>query len=338
MTPRELFLAAARGESTDRPPVWMMRQAGRYLPEYQAAGAGRSFESRMSDPALAAEITLQPLRRFPVDAAVLFSDIVVPLAGMGRPARIGPHGPEIAEPVRSPRDVETLRIADPSKADFVAAAIERVRREIPDRALLGFAGAPFTLACYLIEGGSSKGFAETKRFCYQHPEAWRALMDVTTESVVQHLRAQAAAGCDALQLFDTWAEALSASEYERLALPYTQRVFRALRDEGAPTIFFARGSAHLLPLLPKVGSDVLSIDWRLPLRDARRAMPGHALQGNLDPTLLFAPRDEVAARTRAMIDEVGGRALVANLGHGILPGTPVEGVAAFVEAVVGWSS
>jgi uroporphyrinogen decarboxylase len=235
--------------------------------------------------------------------------------------------------VRTPADVDALRHAEP--APFVLETIQRVRKEIPDRALIGFAGAPFTLAAYLIEGGASKGFAETKRFCYHHPDAWARLMTLCARVARDHLRAQVEAGCDAVQLFDTWAEALAPDEYERYALPYVRQ---ALDGAPAPTIYFARGTPHLLPLLPQTGAAVWSTDWRVPLESIRARFPGVPLQGNLDPTLLFAPRDLLAAETRAMLDALGGRAHIANLGHGILPGTPIEGVRTFVETVTTWTA
>lgn len=339
MTPRERFLRAAKGQSVDRPPVWLMRQAGRYLPEYRDIKSVTRFEDRVGRPDVAAELTLQPLRRFPLDAAVLFSDILVPLAGMGRPAHFpGEGGPVVDQPVRTPEDVATLRAADPTRdMPFVLETIQRVRKEIPDHALLGFAGAPFTLAAYLIEGGATKGFQETKRFCYQHPDAWEQLMELCATTAAAHMRAQLAAGCDAVQLFDTWAETLAPSEYEAYALPHVQHVFRALRDTGAPTIYFARGTPHLLPLLPKTGASVWSTDWRVPLETIRKAHPRVPLQGNLDPTLLFAPRELLVQETRLMLDALRGEAHIANLGHGILPGTPIEGVNTFVETVTEWT-
>lgn len=339
MTPRERFLRAARGEPVDRPPVWLMRQAGRYLPEYREVRGALTFEERVARPNVAADLTLQPLRRFPLDAAVLFSDILVPLAGMGRPARFpGEGGPVVDRPVRTPDDVQGLRVADAARdSPYVLDAIQRVRKEIPDRALLGFAGAPFTLAAYLVEGGGSKGFQETKRFCYHHPDAWHRLMALCADTAAAHLRAQVEAGCDAVQLFDTWAEALAPPEYERLALPYVQRVFHALRDLDAPRVYFARGTPHLLPFLPGTGATAWSVDWRVDLADVRRAHPRVPLQGNLDPTLLFAPPDHLRRETTRMLESLGGEAHVANLGHGILPGTPVEGVRVFVETVTRWS-
>ena len=338
MTPRERFLRAVRGKDVDRPPVWLMRQAGRYLPEYRELRGQMTFEERVSTPDVAAEITLQPLRRFPLDAAILFSDILVPLEGMGRPARFpGGGGPVVDRPVRTPEDVGSLRQPDPEEdSPYVGRTLDLLRPQLPDHALLGFAGAPFTLAAYLIEGGGSKGFQETKRFCYHHPEAWDRLMTLCARTAAAHLRMQARHGCDALQLFDTWAEHLAPEEYERLALPYVRQVFDALRDLDAPRIYFARGTPHLLPHLPETGADAWSVDWRVPLEEVRARHPGVPLQGNLDPTLLFAPPELLRRETTWMLEALQGQAHVANLGHGILPGTPIEGVRTFVETVVGW--
>lgn len=339
MTPRERFLRACEGKEVDRPPVWLMRQAGRYLPEYREVRGALSFEERVSRPDVAAELTLQPLRRFPLDAAIIFSDILVPLAGMGRPARFpGEGGPVVDHPIRTPEDVDALRVPDPDKeSPFVAESLRLVRAALPGHALLGFAGAPFTLAAYLVEGGGSKGFQQTKRFCYQHPDAWEKLLDLCARTAVEHLKAQVRAGCDAVQVFDTWAEQLAPEEYERLVLPHVQTVFKGLRDAGVPLIYFARGTPHLLPHLSRTGATVWSVDWRVPLEDVREAYPGQPLQGNLDPTLLFAPRKTLVQETTWMLEALQGQGHVANLGHGILPGTPVEGVEAFVETVVGWS-
>lgn len=337
MTPRERFLRACRGEAVDRPPVWLMRQAGRYLPEYRELREATSFEKRLESPELATEITLQPLRRFALDAAIVFSDILVPLKGMGRPARFGEGGPVIDAPVRTPEDVASLREPEPERdSPYLLDTLRRLRKELPEHALLGFAGAPFTLAAYLIEGEPSKGFQRTKRFAYHHPEAWHELLCRCAKAAAEHLRAQIDAGCDAVQLFDTWAEVLAPSEYEELALPHVASVFRAL-PASTPTIFFARGTAHLHPLLPRTGATVWSVDWRVPLETLRALYPRVPLQGNLDPTLLFAPPALLREETRAMLDALRGERHVANLGHGILPQTPIEGVQAFVDTVTTWT-
>lgn len=338
MTSRDRLLAALRGRDVDRVPVWFMRQAGRYLPEFRAIRAEHSFEQRMKDPELAARITLQPLARFPLDAAILFSDILTPLEPLGHPARFRGSGPEIDDPVRTPEQVEAMPDVDPAEAiGFVGDAMARVREALPDHAVLGFAGAPFTLAAYLIEGGSSKGFAATKRFAYQHPEAWRMLTERLADVVGDHLAYQVESGADAVQVFDTWAEVLDADEYASLALPGVQRIVSRFRNQSsAPLISFARGTTHLLPHLGAAGADALSIDWRADLAAVREHYPDTPLQGNLDPTVLFAPPPLVRERSRAVLERLGGRAHVFNLGHGVLPGTPLEGVAAMVDEVVAW--
>lgn len=338
MTPRERFLAAVRGKTVDRPPVWFMRQAGRYLPEYRALRERHSFEESCATPQIAKEITLQPVRRFGLDAAILFSDILVPLAGMGRPARFpGEGGPRIERPVRSAADVAELRVPDPAIATpFVADAIRLVRAELPDVAVLGFAAAPFTLASYLVEGGAPDPFASVKRLAYREPDAWERLLDVCADTLAAHLAAQLDAGADAVQVFDTWAEALAPDEFAAWEAPRIARIVKALAGRGKPVILFARGTSHLLPHLAGLGADVLSVDWRVDLRDVRRAVgPRVALQGNLDPTRLLAAPSRVAAETRRVLDagrDAGG-GHVFNLGHGILPGTPVESVEAMVETV-----
>lgn len=337
LTPRERFLRACEGKDIDRPPVWLMRQAGRYLPEYRELREATTFEKRLTSADLATEITLQPLRRFPLDAAIVFSDILVPLTGMGRPARFDEHGPHVDRPVRTPADVESLGTPECARdSPYLLDTLRRVRKELPDHALLGFAGAPFTLAAYLIEGGSSKGFQETKRFAYQHPDAWHRLLDHCARAAAEHLRAQLEAGCDAVQLFDTWAETLAPSEYEQLVLPHVRTVFRALPAE-ATSIYFARGTPQLHPYLRETGARAWSTDWRVPLETMRALYPGVPLQGNLDPTLLFAPPALLVEETRAMLDALGGEAHIANLGHGILPGTPLESVGTFVKTVTEWS-
>jgi uroporphyrinogen decarboxylase len=337
-TGRERMLRALAGKEVDRPPIWFMRQAGRYLPEYRAIRQEVPFEARLQDPALATKITLQPLQRFPLDAAILFSDILVPFTALGHPARFGSEGPRLASPLRTPEQVEAIDPAPPEQAyPYVTQALRQVRAALPDQAVLGFAGAPFTLAAYLIEGGGSKEFVETKSFAYRHPEAWDALLGKLADVVGDHLASQAAAGADAVQLFDTWAELLGPDEYERLALPWVQRAIKRCKDASStPTIFFARGTAHLLPLLGATGADAYSVDWRVALPAVRDHYPGKPLQGNLDPTLLFAPPQVVARQTRRVLDSLRGEAHVFNLGHGILPTTPLESVYAMVEAVTSW--
>lgn len=339
-TSRERMLRALAGKDVDRPPIWLMRQAGRYLPEYRAVAEEVPFEARLQDPELAAKITLQPLHRFPLDAAILFSDILVLLGHMGHPARFGTGGPRIDDPVRTPEQVEALRPPRPEEAfPYVADALRLVRAALPEHALLGFAGAPFTLAAYLVEGGGSKEFAETKRFAYRHPEAWETLLGTLADVAGDHLASQVRAGADAVQLFDTWAEVLAPREYEALALPGVQRAVRRFKEKAnAPLIYFARGTPQLLPCLGLTGADAYSVDWRVDLADVRAHYPKKTLQGNLDPTLLFAPPERVAGETRRILDALHGEAHVFNLGHGILPLTPLESVQAMVEAVTSWKA
>lgn len=339
MTPRERLLRALAGKEVDRVPVWFMRQAGRYLPEYRAIREEMSFEQRLASPTVAAEITLQPLRRFPLDAAIVFSDILVPLPAMGHAVRFEAGGPVVDDPVRTPGQVEALAPLRPERdAPFVGQALRQVRAQLPDHAVLGFAGAPFTLAAYLVEGRGSRDFAAVKGFAYQHPEAWRLLQDKLADAVADHLAFQVAAGADAVQLFDSWADILGPREYAELALPGVQRVVRRFKEaSAAPLVFFARGSSHLLPLLGKTGADTYSVDWRVDLADVRRHYPGKSLQGNLDPTLLFAPPGTVRSETLRTLEQLGGQGHVFNLGHGILPRTPLESVQAMVEMVTTWT-
>ncbi|HEX2065800.1 MAG TPA: uroporphyrinogen decarboxylase [Candidatus Thermoplasmatota archaeon] len=338
MRPRERLLRALAGKEVDRVPVWFMRQAGRYLPEYRALREGLPFERRMADPTVAAEVTLQPLRRFPLDAAILFSDILAPLPAMGHAVRFEAGGPVVEDPVRTPAQAEGLRALRPERdLAFVGQALGQVRAALPDHAVLGFAGAPFTLASYLVEGRGSRDFAATKAFAYGHPEAWRLLTGKLADAVADHLAFQARAGADAVQLFDSWADILSPRDYAALALPGVQRAVRRFREQAAaPLLFFARGSSHLLPLLGRTGADAYSVDWRVDLSDVRRLHPGKALQGNLDPTLLLAPVGTVRAETARTLEQLGGDGHVFNLGHGILPQTPIEAVQAMVETVVAW--
>lgn len=337
-TPKERFLGALAGDALDRPPVWFMRQAGRYLPEYRELRERHSFHERVRDPALAARVTLQPLARFPLDAAVIFSDILVPLEAMGvRVTYSG--GPSLTPPVRNIEDVDALRVPDPEKdLHFVGETIRQVKDAVPDHAVLGFAGAPFTLAAYLVQGSGSKGFPELMRFAHGDPEGWIGLMDRLVDAAAAHLVFQARAGATAVQLFDTWAELLALDDYRRLALPFAARVIEKVHDQAdVPVIYFARGTAHLLPALLATGADAWSVDWRVDLERVRQAAPERvALQGNLDPSVLFAPPAQVRTRTRSVLESLGGRRHVFNLGHGILPGTPIEGVQAMVDTVVGW--
>ena len=332
------FLAAARREPTSHTPVWFMRQAGRYLPEYRAIRERHSLLEICAQPDLAAEVTLQPVRRLGVDAAILFADILLPLVPMGLALAFQQgEGPVIGNPVRTAADVERLRPVDVT--DALAPVFETVRlvRGALDGAvpLIGFAGAPFTVSCYAIEGGSSRHFVEAKRLMYGAPAVWDTLMGRLVTVLGDYLAAQVAAGAQALQVFDSWAGALSPDDYRRYVLPYSRRLFERLRPLGVPTIHFGVDTATLLELMRDAGGDVIGLDWRVPLDEAWAWIgEDRAVQGNLDPGALFAPRAELERRVLDILARAGGRpGHIFNLGHGVLPGTPVDQVRAVVDLV-----
>ena len=339
MSGRARFLAAARRQPVDVTPVWFMRQAGRCLPEYRALRERHDFMTVARSPDLAAEATLMPVSRFGVDGAVLFADIMLPLDGMGVPFEIRPNvGPVIADPIRSAADVDRLRVVDAEEGTpYVLAALRLLKAELGERAaLLGFAAAPFTLACYLVEGRSSREYPRTKALMYGDPAVWHRLMETLTEVLIRYLRGQIEAGADAVQLFDSWLGLLGPDTYERHVLPYTRRIFAALRGT-APTIHFSTGTVSLLEAIASAGSDLVSVDWRLPLDAAwGRIGAEQGIQGNLDPTLVLAPWPAVEAGVRDVLRRAGGRpGHVFNLGHGILPETDPDVLARVVELVHG---
>ncbi|MDQ1568492.1 MAG: uroporphyrinogen decarboxylase [Actinomycetota bacterium] len=332
------FLRACRREPVDCTPVWFMRQAGRYLPEYQEVRAGHGILEVCKTPGLAVEVTLQPVRRFAVDAAIIFADILLPLEPMGLSLEFAAgEGPVIANPIRSAADVAALKPVRP-EADlgFVLESIGQARSALAGQVpLIGFAGAPFTLASYAIEGGGSRNYLETKRLMYGDPEAWHSLMGRLADAVADFLVAQVAAGAQAVQLFDSWVGALSPDDYAEYAYPYTQRIFAALADCGAPRIHFGTGATTLLPLMANAGCDVMGLDWRVHL-DEGWTHAGHdkAVQGNLDPVVLFAPEHEIERRVLDIVKRADGRpGHIFNLGHGILPGTPPEAVGFVTDLV-----
>jgi len=330
MTPSRLLDALDR-RPLDRPPIWFMRQAGRYLPEYRRLRSRHSFAEAMRNPAIAAEITLQPLRRFPLDAAIVFSDIMTPLAAMGVGVEFAP-GPVLAP--LTLMDVARLPGLEPAGVDFVGEAIEIVRTGL-DRevAVVGFAGAPATLLAYLVEGGGSQQFPSFRRAL--HADAAPEALAVLAEAMRTYLLVQVEAGADVVQLFDTWAGLLSADQFEALAVPAARR---ALSGLGVPTVYFAPGSTHLLERFHLVGATAYGVDWRLGLGEAWRRVGDHPLQGNLDPSVLLGDRAAVRSGTVRVLEEAGGRpGHIFNLGHGILPATPVENVEAMVDSVVGWA-
>jgi len=312
-----------------------MRQAGRYLPEYREVRRRVSFVELCRDADLAAEVSLQPFRRFAPDGVVFFSDILVPVQAMGVRVDFGKEGPRLSHPVRTGDDVLRLRRFDPvGELRFTGEILKRLRGELGESAaVIGFAGAPWTLACYMIEGGGSKSFAAIKQMMGWGQRTLEGLLNLLADVVGDVLSYQIASGAQVVQVFDTWAGELSCEDYRRWALPALTRAIAGIRREGHPVILYVNGSGHLLEAMNESGADVLSIDWRLPLSEARRKLPTRPLQGNLDPGALLAGTRDVRRRVRSMLGETGGIGHVVNLGHGVLPQTPVESVEAFFATV-----
>lgn len=334
---RDRILRALRGEPVDTVPIWLMRQAGRYLPGYRALRARHSILEIARTPELAAEVTLEPVRRFDVDAGVIFADITLPFDGLGVEFRIDPGvGPVVPSPIRTPEDVARLAPFDAvGSLGFVGEAIRAFRARESERPIIGFAGAPFTLASYLIEGGASREFPETRRLLYRDPETFGSLLDRLTDATIDYLRLQRQAGADALQLFDTWVGVLGRPEFETHVLPGLRRLFAAIGAGGPPSIYFSTASAHLLPSLRNVGADALGVDWRLPLGEVRaRLGTAVPLQGNLDPgALLGTPARLRQSAVRVLAELPEHRGHVFNLGHGVLPQTDPARVAELIEFV-----
>jgi len=330
-----LLVRACRRQPVERTPIWVMRQAGRYLPEYNDVRSKTSFLGLCKTPELAAEVTLQPLRRFPLDAAIIFSDILVPVEAMGVGLDYAP-GPKLDRKITTAHDVEGLRVPDPQNdMGFVLDAIRTFKREKPDLPLLGFAGAPFTLAAYMVEGAGSKDFHPTKALLYREPRTARALLQKLTDTVSAHLEAQIEAGADAVQIFDSWAGALSKTDFMDFALPFMATIVERLQPKGVPIIAFAKGAHASLDELSRIGADVVGVDWTTPL-DVAGAQTGDrvALQGNLDPAVLFSTPERIEREVQRILSEAKGLpGHVFNLGHGILPKTPPENMAALVDAV-----
>lgn len=330
---KELFLRACRGEPVPRLPVWMMRQAGRYLPEYREIRAKHSFLQVCKTPDLAVEVSLQPFRRLGVDAIIIFSDILIPAEAMGLPLELEDAGPNLPEPVRTEADVKKLHIFDPEReTGFLMEALRRtVRYAGPDVPVLGFAASPWTLACYMVEGRTKEGFATVKNFLYREPKVFRELLHRIAQATIPYLKAQIAAGVSAVQLFDTWCGELDLHDYTEFVLPAVQEVISGL-SHVVPVIYYTKASHHLLPSVVKSGADVLSVDWRVPLHELRAlAGPRVALQGNLDPAILFGPQEKIRDATLGLVAELQGRGHIVNLGHGILQHTPVENAQLFID-------
>jgi uroporphyrinogen decarboxylase len=331
------FLKACLRQTVDRTPVWFMRQAGRYMAEYQAIRRRHSILEVCKTPALAAEVTLQPIQRFQLDAAIIFADILLPLEAMGLHLEfLEGKGPVIDNPIRGEMGIVELRAVDGEAFAYAGEAIRQALDALDNRVpLIGFAGAPFTLASYAIEGGSSRDYARTKQLMFSQPIVWHQLMAKLSAVVIEYLRVQSRAGAQAIQLFDSWVGCLSPGDYEEYVLPHVQSIFSALRVEGIPLIYFGTGTTGLLPLMRKAGSDVMGVDWRIRLDDGWNLV-GHdmAIQGNLDPMVLFASEKEIERRIREIMHQAAGRpGHIFNLGHGILPTTPLHSVEFAIDCV-----
>ncbi len=333
--PDARFLRAARSLSVDTTPVWFMRQAGRALPEYRKIRERATLIEITRDAPLCAEVTLQPVHRLGVDAAILFADITTPFTGLGVAFDIVEgRGPVMERPVRSMADVVALRAFNPEDAvPALLEAISIIRRESPVP-LIGFAGAPFTLACYLVEGGPSRDFVNTKRLMHAEPETWAALLDRLVDATIAYLRAQVAAGAEAVQLFDSWVGGLSPLDYEVRLLPHYRRLFAGIADLNVPKTHFGVGTAGLLALQAQAGGDVIGLDWRIALSEGRRIVGDRAVQGNLDPVLLLGPWEGVEETARWILAQNDRRpGHIFNLGHGVLPGTDPDQLARLVDLV-----
>ncbi len=331
------FLDACARRPTDATPVWLMRQAGRYLPEYRAIRERLSFIEMCKRPEVACEVTLQPLRRFDLDAAIVFADILLPLEPMGVGFHFAPEGgPVIEQPIRSGRDVRGIRAIDPrSELDYVMETLGLVRRELEGRTpVIGFAGAPYTLASYVVEGGHTRDYAHVKAFMLEDPATFARLMELLAEVVAGYLLAQIEAGAQAVQLFDSWVGWLAPYDYERLVLPHVRYVVDQVRGHGAPVIYFANGASGMLDLVGRAGADVYGVDWRVALDRAWEQLGDVAVQGNLDPLALLGPPAAIEARVVDVLERAGGRpGHIFNLGHGLTPQVPPDHVKFLVDTV-----
>jgi uroporphyrinogen decarboxylase len=345
MINNDRLIRACRRQEVDRAPVWMMRQAGRYMPEYRALRAKYDFMTMCKTPELAAEVSLQPYEILGVDAVIMFSDILVPVEAMGMKLDIvESKGPVLEDPIRTEAQVEKLTVPDPVETmPFVMETIRLLRKRLDRSApLIGFAGAPFTLASYMVEGGGTRNYAEIKRMMYREPMTTHRLLDKLAETIILYVNAQIEAGAQVVQLFDTWAGELSAADYEEFALPYERKVFerihrdhsgRGTAGSNVPAILYVNGCSHILEKMVESGADVLSIDWRIDLAEARRRVGDRvALQGNLDPCELLGAPETIAESVKEILKKGGGLGHIVNLGHGILPMVPVENARAFIEA------
>ncbi|MGH9937987.1 MAG: uroporphyrinogen decarboxylase [Blastocatellia bacterium] len=340
MINNDRLIRACRRQEVDRAPVWMMRQAGRYMPEYRALRAKHDFMTMCKTPELAAEVSLQPYEILGVDGVIMFSDILVPVEAMGMKVDIiESKGPVLDDPIRAGAQVEKLIIPDPVETmPFVMETIRLLRKRLDHEApLIGFAGAPFTLASYMVEGGGTRNYAEIKRIMYREPKTLHRLLDKLADTIILYINAQIEAGAQVVQIFDTWAGELSAADYEEFALPYEQKVFERIHRGPSgltvPAILYINGCSHILEKMVESGANVLSIDWRIDLAEARRRVGDKvALQGNLDPCELLGTPETIAESVKGILKKGGGVGHIVNLGHGILPMVPVENARAFIEA------
>ena len=333
----DLFLRACRREPVSRTPVWFMRQAGRYMQEYQKIRANHSILDVCKTPELAAEVTLQPINRFSLDAAIIFADILLPLEPMGLQLTfVEDKGPVISNPLRDEASINQLQVVGGEAFLFTEKAISLARKYLEGRVpLIGFAGAPFTLASYAIEGGSSRSYIHTKTLMYSKPDLWRRLMEKFVAVLMEYLRVQIQAGAQAIQIFDSWVGSLSPGDFREYAFPYVQQMFQMLRKEGVPLIYFGTGTATLLSSMKDIGSDVVGLDWHVNLDEAWNILGDQvAVQGNMDPVLLYAPIPEIERRVKDILNRAGNKpGHIFNLGHGILPQTPIDHVEATIEFV-----
>jgi len=340
--PYQRIMRVCGGLPIDSTPVWFMRQAGRYMEEYRRLRQRYSLLELCRSPELAAEVTLQPIKRFDLDAAIIFADILLPLEALGVPFHFAKgEGPVLEKPVRQASDVHALDVVDAEeRLSFVYQAIELVRSRLePDITLIGFAGAPFTVASYLIEGGHSRHFVKTKLFMYEQAEAWHTLMSTLADVTLRYLQRQAKAGAQLIQLFDSWVGILGRHEYSEYVLPYSARILRALQESGIRTVHFGTGTGAMLDLIKRAGGTVIGVDWRVDLSEVWDLLGDKTiLQGNLDPVVLLASPERVKEAVLRILDQTQGRPHIFNLGHGILPETPPENVETAIQQVRQWSS
>ena len=336
MIKNDLFLRALKGETVDRPPVWMMRQAGRYLPEFRALREKYDFFTRCQTPELAAEITVQPIRRFGMDAAILFSDILVIPQAMNIEVQMRPDfGPYLPSPIRDQKDLDAVVVPDVSEAlGYVMDAIRMTKEKLEDTIpLIGFAGSPWTILCYCVQGQGSKSFDLARGFCFTQPKAAHELLQKITDTTIAYLKEKVKAGCNAIQVFDSWGGMLSPTDYQEFSLQYMQQITEALKEE-VPVILFGKGCWFALGEMAKTGASALGVDWTCSPKNARYLSGGQiTLQGNFDPARLLSPPAEIKKRVHQMIDGFGKDRYIVNLGHGILPNIPVPNASAFIEAV-----